>query len=358
MPKEVRPLNRHVSRILVVRTDRLGDVILSTPVLTALRSQFPHVRLAILVNPRTRDLVYAHPHVDVILVDDQPRHHHGVRGFWRLVSALKRHRFDAAVLLHPTLRLALATFFARIPIRIGTAYRFYSPLFNQRVRHHRKESGRHEVICNLELLAPLGIREADPQFHLNISSEAFRKVDLLLAGLGVDSGEPFVVLHPGSGGSARNWRPEAFAALARRLTGEIGIDVVVSGSAAEAELVQRVVAAAGNRPISVAGRLNVIELAALLQRCQVVVANSTGPLHLAVAVGTEVVGLYAPLPAIRPERWGPFGRPDSVIMSKTEDCTACKRSRSPYCLCMDRISVDAVLEAVLYRLSLREQAAV
>jgi ADP-heptose:LPS heptosyltransferase len=314
--------------------------------------------LAILVNPRTRDLVYAHPHVDIILVDDQPRHHKGVRGFFRLVSALKRHKFDVAILLHPTLRLALATFMARIPNRIGTAYRAYSMLFNQRVRHHRKGATRHEVICNLELLAPLGVQNVEPEFHLNISDEAFRKVDLLLASLGVDPTQPFVVLHPGTGGSARNWRPEAFGALARRLTQEIGFEVVVTGSPAESALADQVVAAANGRPVSVAGRLNTIELAALLRRAQVVVANSTGPLHLAVAVGTEVVGLYAPLRPIRPERWGPFGRPRSVIMSRSEDCTACKRSRSLYCLCMDRITVDSVLNAVLLRIERPRQAVV
>lgn len=348
-------MNHRSQRILVVRTDRLGDLILSMPVFTALRKHNPNARIGALVNPRTRDLAYAHPHLDLILVDDPKRYHRGLQGVGRLAQALKRHRFNAAVLLHPTFRLALALYLARIPIRIGSGYRAYSWLFNRRVNRHRKDASRHEVICNLELLEPLGISKVRPEFHLNISDEAVEKVDHLLRRQRLDAGRPFAVLHPGSGGSARNWRPEAFAALARRLTSEVGLPVLVTGSIAETALAQQVVAATAGKAISVAGRLNSVELAALLQRARVLVANSTGPLHLAVAVGTEVVGLYAPLPACRPERWGPFGHPDSAIMSQHEDCTACKHRRALYCRCMDRITVDRVVEAVLQRLVPQEQ---
>ena len=138
-----------MDRILVVRTDCIGDVVLSLPVVTALRRAYPGAYLAMLVHPGIRGIVEHHPDLDGVLWDGAGET--GFRGFFRLLGEIRRGKFDVALLLHPTLRLAVVLALAGIPVRVGTGYRFYAFLFNRRVWEHRKDSRRHEVEYNLSL---------------------------------------------------------------------------------------------------------------------------------------------------------------------------------------------------------------
>ena len=124
---------------------------------------------------------------------------------------------------------------------------------------------------------------------------------------------PFVVLHPGSGGSALDWPAKNFGRLAGKINSELGLSIITTGSASESVLIDTIQKQTKNI-VRLEGQLNLKELAALLKKASLIIANSTGPLHLAVAVDTKVIGLYCTLVACGPERWGPYHRADSVIV--------------------------------------------
>ncbi len=329
-------------RILLSRTDRLGDVILSTPVATALKRRFPELEVFFLARRYTAGILEMHPHVDGIICLDE-------EDAASLTRQLKSYGFEAVVALFPRPQLAWSFFQAGIALRVGTGYRWYSFLYNRRVYQHRKHAQRHEAEYNLQLLEPLGLAGATVEFHYRRDPAVELEVTRLLAAQGVKDG--FVVLHPGSGGSAREWPLEHFAALARSLVAVQQRQVVLTGHESERELTQRMQQLAAEKLIDLAGRLTLKQLAGVIARAAVFVSNSTGPLHLARMVGTPVVAFYPPITACRPERWGPYGRRADVLMSQEEECFRCRNSRLRVCACMQAIPVAEALRKVEEKLS-------
>jgi lipopolysaccharide heptosyltransferase II len=330
-----------LQKILLVRTDRLGDVILSTPVATALKKHVTNVHVTFLARQYTAEILRCHPHVDEIIELDGPEIHGSSR---RLIGILRQKNFDAAVMLHPHPQLAWALWRSGIPQRIGTGYRWYGFLFNHRVYEHRKTAAHHEAEYNLRLLPPLGIPAAKVEFHFTLSPSEEDRIAAKLNALG--AGPQAVILHPGSSGSSRDWPPEYFAQLADSIPEKSGAPVIFTGAANETHLIDRIRKQTKTKPLSLCGRLTITELAVLCQRAAVFVGNSTGPLHLAVMVGAPVVAFYPPIRTCRPERWGPYGRRSDVLMSQSAECYRCRRTASPVCDCMRAISVQAALQKI------------
>ncbi|MCI0698075.1 glycosyltransferase family 9 protein [candidate division KSB1 bacterium] len=336
----------NLRKILLIRTDRLGDVILSTPVATALKRIWPDVHITFLLRKYTAEITRCHPHVDETLELDGAEIGGDMR---RLMQALRQWQFDAAVMLYPRSSLAWAVWRSGIPLRIGTGYRWYSFLFNRRVFEHRKTAARHEAEYNLRLLQPLGINATEIEFHFALPQAEREKIDEKLNKLG--AGAKPIILHPGSGGSSRDWPPEYFAALADLAHHRLGAQVILTGAPAEEKLIAAIQQQTKSKPLSLCGRLTIIELAVLCRRAAVFVGNSTGPLHLAVMVGTPVVAFYPPIRAARPERWGPYGRSTEVLMSQQDECTRCRQSPARVCDCMRAITVELAFKKVQEKLS-------
>jgi len=336
---------RPLKRILVVRTDRLGDVILTLPMFPLLRRCFPDASIAVLIRRYTAELLEGNPYIDEVLWYDRDD---GLVPFREMCAMLRARRFAAAVVVYPRFRLAWLMFRSGIPLRIGTGYRYYSPLFNRKVFEHRKDARRHEVEYNLRLLEEIGCTVPaswKPEFTIVVPDAVRASIDGLLSSLGVAS-KKIVVLHPGSGGSAREWPLRSFGALARRLA-DRGFAVLVTGTQDEEQKVRAVVSASGGTALSVAGKCSLKQLAALLQRAKLFVANSTGPLHLAVAMGTPVVGLYPQHTAMSATRWGPYTDKKAVLVpDRPIDCTACIENETE-CECMASLEVERVFRETI-----------
>ena len=330
-------------RFLLSRTDRLGDLILSTPVATALKQNFPQAEVHFLARPKVAEILRIHPHVDGVI------EYEAGNSASNLAAQLCAYKCDVVLALFPRPQLAWTFYRAGIPVRIGTGFRWYSPLFTHRVFEHRKDARRHEAEYNLQLLRPLGLTPGPVEFHYHFSPLQDEQIRSKLAACGIP--ERFVVLHPGSGGSARDWPLESFAALAHYLDAECRLQVVLTGSSNEKPLAQFIRQRAQAKPIDLAGRLTLIELAALLRHAALFVSNSTGPLHLAVMMQTPVMAFYPPITACRPERWGPYGRHGDVMMSRTEECFDCRRTRERTCQCMRDIAVAAAIRKAEEKLS-------
>lgn len=330
-------------RILIIRTDRLGDVILTLPMLPVLREWYPDAHLVMMLNHYTGEIVRGNPSLDGIIWDDADGRPVPAK---QLVREIRQHEFTTVFVVHPTPRLAWLVARAGIPERVGTGYRLYSFMFSKRIFEHRKDARFHELEYNLHLLQALrpGFTGEGcvPRFDIRIDPDARRRVRERLE-RGTPE-KPLIVLHPGSGGSAKDWPPGSFSQLAAMIAAQGRFRLAVTGGTNEESLVRRV-AEAGKTKLAFAGSLSLPELAALCAEARVLVANSTGPLHLAAAVGTRVVGLYPQIPGLSAARWGPYTEQKRILVpDRPVNCRDCKDGRP--CACMASIPVDHVWQAV------------
>lgn len=332
----------HPQHILVARTDRIGDVVLSLPMISVLRANFPSARIAMLLRSYTKELAEGQPGLDAILLYDEQG---TLKPFWAMRSELSRSRFDLVILAYPTFRLALLMFLAGIPVRVGTGYRWYSFLLNKRVYEHRKTAEKHELEYNFSLLKRIGATfERYERPRLALSVQHTRKAEQVRKELGLLPSDRVIVLHPGSGGSARDWSPSRFAQLGREMV-QRGYRVIVTGGPGEEALVQGVVSGAGNGVQPLVNLLSLKELAAFLQTVDLFVSNSTGPLHIAAAVGTPVIGFYPPIRACSPQRWGPYTEKKMVFVPNPNACPRCHGEPCQGNDCMELITVSEVVQS-------------
>jgi len=326
--------------VVVPQTSFLGDVVLTTPLLTAIRRRLQPRRLAVVVRADARALVEGHPDVDTVLIDDKHGADRGLGGALRVARRLRREGFDLAVVPHRSLRTALAVAAAGIPRRVGFAASRGAWLFSERVP---RDPARHDVERNLALMAPFGGWDEPPALHVPVRPEAAARArDLLPSGDG-----PLVVMAPGSVWATKRWAAEGFAALARRLLAG-GARVVLTGSADDVPVADRVVALAGAGVASLAGRTDLATSIALIDRAAVLVANDSAPMHIACARGIPVVAVFcATTPALGYGPWGPRTR----VVQADLDCRPCGRHGGRRCPrgtedCMRLVEPERVFAAV------------
>jgi heptosyltransferase-2 len=185
--------------------------------------------------------------------------------------------------------------------------------------------------------------DLSPDFFLTDAEK--KETEKVLRSLALNS-KGFVVIHPGSGGSARDWPLRSFASLADAVETRLNRRVVVTGGPDETDLVSRMTSLMRKRPTTMVGSLGIRQLGAVLSESAVVVTNSTGPMHLATAVHTPVVAMFCPMDGCSPGRWGPLGGESIVLMPQVPTCRRCTGEKCSYYDCMEKVSVEEVLGAV------------
>ena len=324
------------ARILICRTDNIGDVVLTLPLAATLKQQLPGVKVDFLVRAYAAPVVRQCRFVDQVLsVDDYPD----------LQRMFADGGYDTVIFAFPQRKLAQAARRAGVARRVGTSHRLYNWIYCNRLAHFsRVNSPLHEAQLNFALLRPLGINLTPALAEIaalyGMAAPHSAEVDALrvLA--------PFnVILHPNSNGNAREWPLARFTELARKLGGQSGLCVWVTGSKAEGELLAReapeLLSMAHVR--NLCGKLDLAGLTALIGAADGLVANSTGPLHMGAALGRPVLGLFAPIKAMDTGRWGPLGV-NATTLSADKRCAGCSVAA---CTCMDAITVAEVEAVVL-----------
>lgn len=323
--------------VLFVRTDGIGDLILTLPAATALKQERPDVRLSYLVSCYAAPVLEHHPDVDEILCDP------GVE-YRSARQQLLGQGFDAVVFFKPYRDWFWSAYRAGVQHRIGTGYRWYSFLLSNRVYEHRSRFDKHESEYNLNLLKPLGVSDSHPKPpRLYLTPIEISQANELLACLT----RPRVVIHPGNI-HARNWTTERYFDLARELRTH-GFSVVLTGSEQEwgnFNGPERDAYLANSGVLNLMGRLSLRQLIAVISQGDLVVSGSTGPMHVAAALGVATVSLFDPRRGSSTVRWGPLGDRGMVFKPEVPTCEKCIYEKCPYWDCMDRIPVETVAQKV------------
>lgn len=319
--------------LLCVRLDTIGDVLMTTPAIRALKQANPGRRVTLLTSSAGAAVAALVPEIDAVLVYDAPwlkatPPRADRRGDLAMIEQLKQYGFDGAVIFtvysQNPLPTALLCYLADIPLRLAHCRENPYQLLTHWVQEMEPERGvRHEVRRQLDLVATIGCRPDDERLSLSVPAEARRRVDRLLADL-LAPNRPWVVIHPGATAPSRRYPPASFAEVARRLVTELGCQVLFTGTAPEHELVEEIRARMAVPSTSLVGRLELAELAALIARAPLLVANNTGPVHIAAAVGTPVVVLYA----LTNPQHTPWQVP-SRVLAHDVPCKYCYRSICP-----------------------------
>jgi lipopolysaccharide heptosyltransferase II len=339
---EARLRENKYRRILVARTDRIGDVLISTPVLKALREHYPASYLAVMVAPATRAIVEGNPYVDKVIVFDKDRY----RGFFATLffaRKLRKEGFDAALFLHPTVRVHLLGFLAGIKERIG--YDRKAPYFLTRTIPHRKQEGvKHECDYNFDLLELLGIYHVQRELYMPLRADSERVVDDILKEAGIMPGEVLVAINPASSCISHRWPLDKFAEVIDRLQTQFRVRALIVADAPHRDLAGDLLVLTQTRPVDLSGRFTLSELASLFKKCRLVISNDSGPVHLAVAVKTPVISIFGRnQPGLSPRRWGPLG-PWDVFLHKQTGCSPClAHACTNHFKCLEAISADEVL---------------
>lgn len=324
-------------RVLIVKPSALGDVVHALPVAELLRARFPAARISWLIAPPFAAIVEGHPCVDEVIRFDRRRLARWSRGPSQALSeligfgkSLAAREFDLVLDLQGLARSALLTFATNAPVRVGFAYaRELAPLAYTHRIPWRGTSERHAVERYLDVAEALGCGRGPVRFQFAMSDADRAAVESI-----VDFAVPYAVLLPGTNWATKRWPIGHYAELAGRVEAELGLRAVIAGGADVVELARRVPSA-----IDATGRTTLPQLVALLQRASLVVANDSGPMHIACALGRPLVTIFGPT---NPVRTGPYGRMDTVIRADIA-CSPCYSRKCSHTSCMVELTPDRVL---------------
>lgn len=334
-------------RILLIKPSAIGDVVHALPVLNLLRRHWPAAKISWLVTPACAGILDRHPMLDESIIFDRKgyarwwRHWPTWRRLGQLNRELRERQFDLVIDLQGLFRSGWLAWQTRSPIRIGFANaREGAPLFyTHRVPIDTPE--QHAISRYLNVLEAIGCPTSPVEFPFAVDDADRRHVAELLG-----SDRPFAVLLPGTNWVTKRWPVEHFSQLGRMLRERHGLATVVAGSPAERELGNHVADA-----LNLCGRTNLRQLVALLERSALVVANDSGPMHIAAALGRPMVTLFGPT---NPIRTGPYGRDDTVIRLDIP-CSPCYSRTCSHQSCLRQLTPDGVEPLVALQIRRRSQ---
>ena len=331
-----------IGYILVRVTNWIGDAVMNTPALSAIRHTFPEARIAVLATPAVAGLFTPHDWVDEVLVYDKKGVHAGLKGKIRLAGELKKHRFDLAILLQSAFDAALIARLAGIPLRLGNNSDGRGLLLTHAFPYKTLGDGLHHVDNYLEMLKFFGIESSEKKQLLCVTESEERVAAATLEVAGILPGDFLVGINPGAAyGSAKRWYPDRFAAVAAELAQRWQAKILVLGGPGEVEIAGDIENALPGC-LNVAGKTTVRELMALISACDFFVSNDSGPMHIAAAFQVPLVAVFG---STDHRTTYPFSG-NSVVVRKEIDCAPCLKRECPTDhRCMKELTVNDVVEA-------------
>ena len=329
-------------RILIIKPSAIGDVVHALPVLNLLRKRWPAAKISWLITPACAGLLEGHPQLDELILFERKQFGHAWRSprvakaLWRFARDLRRRRFDLVIDLQGLLRSGWLAWETGAATRIGfsNARELGWIFYTHRIPIHTQE--QHAIDRYLAVAAALGCETDRVEFPFATTEEDRAAVAKMLP-----EGKPFAVLLPGTNWATKRWPIEHFAACVEPLKSRFGLQTIIAGGPGDSELAKKI------DGLNLCGKTTLRQLVALLERAELVIANDSGPMHIASALGKPLVTPFGPT---NPVRTGPYRRMDTVIRLDLP-CSPCYSRRCPHQSCLKWLDAEAVLQHAEAQLS-------
>ncbi len=338
-PEATRPRHSSVpSSFLIVSTTGLGDTLWGTPAIRALRQSYPDSSISVLTSEIGFQVLEHNKHIDELFVLNSSTFF----SLLRFLPTLKRHQYDAVLIFHTSQRMVLP-FCALLeaPQMIGTGG--INKDLDFLLTKALKNDYQHEIARRLEIVRAVDAYVSDYSLELITRKEEELAAKRFLDGHGIPEHIPLVGIHPGAKNAFKQWAPECFIEVGKRLVQHLGCQIFVSGDHSEAQLLLEIASKIPGA-IPIAGELNLSTFTALLKKMTVFITNDTGPMHMAFATQTPTVAIFGPTD---PNLCGPFHVKQATVLSAQKTCMPCLKKKCAEPFCLLQIGPNAVYDAAL-----------
>lgn len=334
-----------VDKLLIRAVNWIGDAVMTTPAIGAIRESFPRAEITLLANPLVTQLFSPHQWVDRVITFDRSGAHKGIAGRFRLAAQLRKQAFDAAIILPNSFDSALIPWLAGIPVRLGKASDGRGFMLTGRYRPDDRQPVVHEVEYYLDLVRHFGVTGEVRVPCLTVTPAEGQDAALRLTEQGITADDFVIGINPGAAfGSAKRWYPERFAEVAGRLAAAWNAKVVIFGGPGETDIAAGIEQQLAGPCCNLAGKTNLRELMALIRRCNFLVTNDSGPMHIAAAMGVPLVAIFGSTDHVTTSPY----TDKALIVRKEVECAPCKLRECPTDhRCMAAVSADDVVQAAL-----------
>ncbi|MCK9615165.1 MAG: glycosyltransferase family 9 protein [Candidatus Omnitrophica bacterium] len=306
-------------KILIMRTDRLGDVILSTPAIANLRKFYPDSYIAFLCRPYTKEVIEGNPHLDEIIIYDKNKEHKSIFASIKFCLALRKKKFDTVFILNPNNRSNIIALFAGIPERIGLN-RKMGRLLTHPIEDKKHEGKKHELEYTLDILKEAGVTITEKHTYFPIKKESEERIEDLLVTHGIKNNS-FLVIHPSASCPSKRWPQDYFVKLIRLINERTNLRIVLISAENEKKFADSLVKE--KNTIDLRGILSISDIGALLKRSKLFISNDSGPVHIAASLNCPVISIFGRNdPGLSPVRWRPLGE-KSFYIHKGNSCKNC-----------------------------------
>ncbi|ODS34155.1 MAG: heptosyl transferase I [Candidatus Scalindua rubra] len=339
-------LDINIKNILIIRLDRIGDMVMTTPIFRALKEKWPNVQITVLANSVNKNLVINNPFVDCIIVYDKEKRHKSLNSRLSFFKGIRERNFD--IVIDPYLDYELYT--SIITRLVGSKYRLGFEFAGRGIFYNIRYSSKffpiftekkHMIDYYLDLITCLGIEAKERQPEIFLSSDEKENALQLLKNKGIKLKNKIIGIHPGGNYESQRWPIERFAAISDYLVARYSTNVILFGGRDERHLISEFKDYAVKTPI-ILEDLNLREFISVLSRCNLFLCNNSGPLHIATALGIPTVSTMGPTV---PFHWWPRGK-NHVVLRKDLDCSPCKKGICETHECMKLITTNDFSAAV------------
>ncbi|MBF0390319.1 MAG: lipopolysaccharide heptosyltransferase II [Desulfamplus sp.] len=344
--------NKSKSKILIRAANWIGDAIMTTPVIRAIRKNYPDAHITLLAKPWVIPVFDNNPYIDEVMVYQSGGRHAKGFGTIRLSKDIRKKRFDIAILMQNAFEAALITFLGSVPVRIGYNTDGRTLLLNPSIKLDKRLKKGHLIDYYIGILKGAGLYDAGRELDLFISDIEKVEAIKIIESYGINIKTDHVIgINPGAtGGTAKRWFPERYAELAKRLSEKFKTKILIFGSSSDYELGETI---KQDVCINLAGKTTLRQAFALMEKCDLFITNDSGLMHAAAALHTKQIAIVGSTDHIATSP----SSPNSVMIRVPVPCSPCLKVHCPkdksdtdYHVCMNKITLDMVIEKCEYAL--------
>jgi len=330
-----------MKKILIIEPNWLGDILFTTPAIRAIRAHNPDAFSACMVHPRCVEMLEDNPNIDKLILFDERSSHRGILEKILFILSLRKFKFDIVISFHRSMSRVLIAYLSGIPRRAGYYTRKRAWLLTDSVEPPITPS--HKVEYFLDIARALGIDSDNKDYQFNIPESSIKSANTILEQAGIGAYDEFFVVNPGGNWNAKRWPVRRYAKLCEELNAIYGKRILLSGASKDKELSEEIIRLTGGPVTNICGKTTLKELAVIMRRAKAVMANDSGPMHIAISQKAPTIALFGPTSQLVT---GPYGDGKYIVLQKWTDCIIpCYASCEDY-RCMKAIAVDDVVEAL------------